>query len=66
MAEMIKRKEDFVGSIQEGRKKMMSENFALISETQLVQTLSQTERCSIEQIGEKLTTIFHGIGVRKS
>ena len=66
MAEMIKRNEDFVGNIQEGRRKMMSENFALISETQLVQTLSQAERCSIEQIGEKLTTIFHGIGMKKS
>ena len=66
MAETIKRNEDFLGSIQEGRRKMLSENFALIGETQMVQTWSQTERCSIEQIGEKLITIFHGIGMKKS
>ena len=66
MAEIIQRNEDFLDSLQEGRKKMMSENFALIGETQMVQSWSQAERCSIEQIVEKLTTIFHGIGIKKS
>ena len=66
MVEIIQRNEDFLNSLQEGRKKMMSENFALIGETQMVQSWSQAERCSIEQIGEKLTTIFHGIGIKKS
>ena len=66
MAEMISRNENFLDSLQEGRRKMLSENFALIVETQMIQSLSQAERCAIEQIGEKLTTIFHAIGMKKS
>ena len=57
MAEMISRNEDFLDSLQEGRRKMLSENFALIGETQMIQSLSQAERCAIEQIGEMFDII---------
>ena len=45
---------------------MRSENFAFIVETQAVQTWGQSEICSVKQVGEKLVTVFHGIGMKKS
>ena len=59
-------KDDNVDNIEDGTKKVMTENYAFIIESQASQTWTEEEFCSIEQVGERLNTIFHGIAVKKS
>ena len=66
MAEIINSSKEFVESLAEGTERVLTGSFALIAETQTTQTWSDEQFCAIEQIGDKLTTIFHGIAVKKS
>ena len=66
MAEIINSNNEFVESLAEGTERVLTGSFALIAETQTTQTWSDEQFCAIEQIGDKLTTIFHGIAVKKS
>ena len=66
MAELMQERDQFVEDQVEGNRKVMTERFALIVESHIAHTWTGEEVCSIEQVGEKLTTIFHGIAVRKS
>lgn len=62
---MIER-DDNVDDIEDGTTKVMNENYAFIIESHALQTWTEEQFCSIEQVGERLNTIFHGIAVKKS